>query len=70
MKETDKKKSNKTTKNPFVLVLGSGAPPVLLYSEAAWSRREQTERRVDNVYSRCARSVWIKNHGTNMQRVF
>lgn len=23
---------------------------------------------VDNVYSRCARSVWIKNHGTNMQK--
>lgn len=21
-----------------------------------------------NVYSRCARSVWIKNHGTNMQK--
>lgn len=26
------------------------------------------QQSVDNVYSRCALSVWIKNHGTNMQK--
>lgn len=48
---------------------------ILLYSKVIWSKTKTLECTATLalavmyiMYSRCAHSVWIENHGTNMQK--